>query len=440
MKIKANFRILLLFGIFMISGVVSNTALAQIPAATGIGVKIDTPVDSANLPAGDLTIYGTSSDDDTTNCQVYADWNDLKPMQNVSANGPKGISDFSKWSFTYTSNYHNIIEGQNELTSKITCYESGPSASSKSYSINVTGTKAVSKNPNDTLQQTKEDTVAESSNILSVKSNNNDNNDLNDAAQQSNQENISNTDTEATNVDTNAKAANVDTDAKATNILPVKSNNTDSTPQQTNEDTDNEANNILPVENNKSNSGTYKILPLYSESNEKSTKSASSEGSDGTNVGSTGTVESEDGSNSKTIDTTDTGTSTTLGTQQEGQTEANTSPMSGSKISEGTDQSKVDSNTNTYFTYEPDLGEDQGSSNNHDHTIGTPESDNSISNFNNEDNSIFGLKFKHFEKSNDEPVPPPVPSEKSHDDKLEQKIEKLKDKIADHVHLFDLIG
>ena len=410
----------------MISGVVSNTALAQIPAATGIGVKIDTPVDSSNLPAGDLTIYGTSSDDDTTNCQVYADWNDLKPMQNVSANGPKGISDFSKWSFTYTSNYHNIVEGQNELTSKITCYDSGPTASSKSYSINVTGTKAVSKNSNDTLQQTKEDTVAESSNILSVKSNNNDNNDLNDAAQQSTQENISNTDAEATDVDTDAEATDVDTDAEATNILPVKSNNTDSTPQQTNEDSDNEANNILPVENNKSNSGTYKILPLYSESNEKSTKSASSEDSDGTNIGSTGTVESEDGSNSKTIDTTDTGTYTTLGTQQEGQTEANNSPMSGSKISEGTDQSKVDSNTNTFFTYEPDLGEEQGSSNNHDHTIGTPESDNSISNFNNEDNSIFGLKFKHFEKSND--------------DKMEQKIEKLNDKIADRVHLFDLIG
>ena len=400
----------------MISGVVSNTALAQIPTATGIGVKIDTPLDSTNLPSGDLTIYGTSSDDDTTNCQVYADWNDLKPMQNVSANGPKGISDFSKWSFTYTSNYHNIVEGQNELTSKITCYDSGPNAFSKSYSINVTGTKAVSKNSNDTLQQTKENTVVESSNILPVKSNNNDNNDLNDAAQKSTQENISNTDTEATDVDT---------DAEATNILPVKSNNTDSTPQQTNEDSDNEANNILPVENNKSNSGTYKILPLYSESNEKSTKSASSEGSDGINVGSTGTVESEDGSNSKTIDTTDTGTSTTLSTQ-EGQTEANTSPMSGSKISEGTDQSKVDSNTNTFFTYEPDLGEEQGSSNNHDHTIGTPESDNSISNFNNEDNSIFGLKFKHFEKSND--------------DKMEQKIEKLNDKIADRVHLFDLIG
>src|SRR6188508_3256484 len=219
MKIKANFRILLLFGIFMISGVVSNTALAQIPAATGIGVKIDTPVDSSNLPAGDLTIYGTSSDDDTTNCQVYADWNDLKPMQNVSANGPKGISDFSKWSFTYTSNYHNIVEGQNELTSKITCYDSGPTASSKSYSINVTGTKAVSKNSNDTLQQTKEDTVAEATDV--------------------------DTDVEATDVDTDVEATDVDTDAEATNILPVKSNNTDSTPQQTNEDSDNEANNIL---------------------------------------------------------------------------------------------------------------------------------------------------------------------------------------------------
>ncbi|CAN5577708.1 hypothetical protein BH18THE1_BH18THE1_02140 [soil metagenome] len=461
MKIKVNLRIVLLFGIFMISGVVSNTALAQIPSATGIGVKIDTPVDSTNLPAGDLTISGTSSDDDTTNCQVYADWNDLKPMQNVSANGPKGISDFSKWSFTYTSNYHNIVEGQNELTSKITCYDSGPTASSKSYSINVTGTHAVSKNSNDTLQQTKGDTIPESNNILSVKSNNNDNNDLNHAAQQTNKESISNTDTEAadvdtdteganvdtdteaanvdtdteaanvdtdteaTNVDTDTEAANVDTDTEAANILPVKSNNTDSTPQQTNEDTYNEANNILPIENNKSNSGNYKILPLYSESNEKSTKSSSSEGSDGTSVGSTGTVESEDGSNSKTIDTTDTGTFTTPA-KQEGQTEANTSPTSGSEIFEGTVQSGVDSNTNTYFTYEPDLGKDQESSNNYDHTIHTPESDNSKSNFNDEGNSVFGLKFKHFEKSNE--------------DKLEQKIEKLNDKIADRVHLFDLIG
>ena len=419
----------------MISGVVCNTALAQIPSGTGGAVKIETPVDSTNLPAGDLTISGTSSDDDTTNCQVYADWNDLKPMQNVSANGPKGISDFSKWSFTYTSNYHNIVEGQNELTSKITCYDSGQNATSKSYSINVTGTQAMNKNSNDTIQQTKGDIVPESNNILPVTSNNDNNNDLNNAVQQTNKENISNTDTEATNVDTDTEATNVDTDTEATNvdtdteatnILPIKSNSTDSTPQQTNEDTDNETDNILPVENNKSDNGTYKILPLYSESNEKSTKSSSSEGSDGTNLGSTGTFESEDGYNSKAIDNTNTGTFTTLGSQQEGQTEANTSPLSGSEISEGTDQSGVDSNTNTYFTYEPDLGDDQESSNNYDHTTNTPGSDNSISNFDDEGNSIFGLKFNHLHKSIDT--------------KLEQKIEKLEDKIADRVHLFDLIG
>jgi hypothetical protein len=453
MKIKANFSILLLFGIFMISGVVCNTALAQIPSGTGVAVKIETPVDSTNLPAGDLTIYGTSSDDDTTNCQVYADWNDLKPMQNVSANGPKGISDFSKWSFTYTSNYHNIVEGQNELTSKITCYDSGQNATSKSYSINVTGTQAMNKNSNDTIQQTKGDIVPESNNILPVTSNNDNNNDLNKPVQQTNKENISNTDTEATNVDTDTESTNVDTDTEATNvdtdteatnvdtdteatnvdtdtestnILPIKSNSTDSTPQQTNEDTDNETDNILPVENNKSDNGTYKILPLYSESNEKSTKSSSSEGSDGTNLGSTGTFESEDGYNSKAIDNTNTGTFTTLGSQQEGQTEANTSPLSGSEISEGTDQSGVDSNTNTFFTYEPDLGEDQESSNNYDHTTNTPGSDNSISNFDDEGNSIFGLKFNHLHKSIDT--------------KLDQKIEKLEDKIADRVHLFDLIG
>lgn len=416
MKIKVNFRILLLFGIFTISGVVYNTAFAQIPSGTGIGVKIDTPVDSTSLPAGDLTIYGSSSDDDTTNCQVYADWNDLKPMQNVSANGPKGISDFSKWSFTYTNNYHNIVQGQNELTSKITCYDSGQNASSKSYSINVTGTQAVSKNSNDTLQQTNGDTVPESNNILSVNSNNNNNNDLNNVVQQNNKENISNTDAESTSVDTATEA---------TNILPVKSNNTDSTSQQTHEDTDNEANHILPVENNNSNNGAHKILPLYSESNEKSTKSFSSKGSDESHL-STGTVESENGYNSKGIDNSKTGTIGTFRSLQEGRTGTNISPMSGSEISEGTDRSGVDSNTNTFFTYEPDLGEDQQSSTNYDQKINTPGSGNSISNLNDEGNSIFGLKFNHLHKSLDT--------------KLEQKIEKLEDKIADRVHLFDLIG
>ena len=137
-----NYGIFLLFGIFLAAYVLWNPVLAQLPSATGIGVIINTPADSANLPTGDLTIYGTSSDSNTTNCQVFADWNDLKPMQNVTPNGPKGNSDYSKWSFTYTGGYHGIVEGPNELTSKITCFEQGQNASSKSYSLNVTGSGA----------------------------------------------------------------------------------------------------------------------------------------------------------------------------------------------------------------------------------------------------------------------------------------------------------
>ena len=103
-----------------------------------------------------MTIYGTSSDSNTTNCQVFADWNDLKPMQSVTANGPKGTSDYSKWSFTYTGSYHGIVEGPNELTSKITCFEQGQNASSKSYSINVTGSGATSEITNNTALKSTE--------------------------------------------------------------------------------------------------------------------------------------------------------------------------------------------------------------------------------------------------------------------------------------------
>ena len=140
-------------GIFLASYVLWNPVLAQLPSATGIGVIINTPADSAKLPTGDLTIYGTSSDSNATNCQVFADWNDLKPMQNVTPNGPKGNSDYSKWSFTYTGSYHGIVEGPNELTSKITCFEQGQNASSKSYSINVTGSGATSEITNNTSQK-----------------------------------------------------------------------------------------------------------------------------------------------------------------------------------------------------------------------------------------------------------------------------------------------
>jgi hypothetical protein len=106
-----------------------------------IGVKITSLKANQTVPTGELTIYGTSSDTVATNCRVYADWNDLKPMQNVTAAGPGGQTDYSNWTFTYTRDYHLITEGTNELTSKISCISRTDSANNltKYYSVNVTG-------------------------------------------------------------------------------------------------------------------------------------------------------------------------------------------------------------------------------------------------------------------------------------------------------------
>ena len=105
---------------------------------SNISVKITFPSEGKKVPTGKLTISGISSDNQEKNCIVQVDWNDLKPFQPVIAAGPGGVDDFSEWIFTYDSNYHQIIEGNNELTSKITCLD-GNKPLTKWYSINVTG-------------------------------------------------------------------------------------------------------------------------------------------------------------------------------------------------------------------------------------------------------------------------------------------------------------
>ena len=96
---------------------------ANVTGPHKMGVKITSPSKNATVPAGQLTITGISSDTAITNCMVFADWNDLKPMQNVTAKGPRGANDYSNWTYTYNETYHNITAGINELTSKITCYD-----------------------------------------------------------------------------------------------------------------------------------------------------------------------------------------------------------------------------------------------------------------------------------------------------------------------------
>ena len=107
----------------------------------GIAIRIDSPLGNQQVPVGELTISGTSTDNSTSQCQVYVDWNNLKPYQLATPTGSNGSSDFSTWNFTYTSRYHLIQTGLNDLTSKITCLvpPTGPTVT-KWYSINVTGT------------------------------------------------------------------------------------------------------------------------------------------------------------------------------------------------------------------------------------------------------------------------------------------------------------
>jgi hypothetical protein len=409
MKSNVNFKILLLLGTFLISSIVCNPVLAQIPPETGLSININTPFDTASVPSGDLTIYGTSSDDDTKNCQVYADWNDLKPMQNVTPNGPKGNADYSKWSYTYTGSYHNIVEGSNELTSKITCFDQGQNASSKFYSINVTGTKGGSEITKNSVQQSSEDT----------------------------------------NRNTNNEVANV------VSVKNTKNSSTDPSVQHSSEDTNtnNEATNTLPVKNTKS-TGTYKILPLYSESSEKVANSASSVNADKKEVTSTDTSKSQDSSNPMKIDNTDT---KTLSSEQPQQTEVTSTDTSKSqdssnpmkidntdtktlsseqpkqteetiahdttkpKITESTgEQSSTD--TNKYFTFEPDLQGDEKITVNDNN----PDSDSSFPNHYDDGNSVFGLKMKGLSQDTK--------------NELDNKIQKLEQRPADHMHLFGSIG
>jgi hypothetical protein len=107
-------------------------------ATSTIGIKITSPPAGQQVPVGELTISGISTDNATTDCTVYADWNDQKPFQKAVATGPAGVNDYSTWNFTYTKNYNLITNGTNNLTSKLSCLSNSTNVT-KWNSINVTG-------------------------------------------------------------------------------------------------------------------------------------------------------------------------------------------------------------------------------------------------------------------------------------------------------------
>ena len=129
--------------------IIVNSVYAQAQVGnTAIGIKITSPTTGQQVPAGELTIKGTSTDNPTTDCTVYADWNNLKPFQKAIATGPGGVNDYSTWNYTYTNNYHTITNGTNELTAKLSCLNN-PMNVTKWNSVNVTGQVALIKPEND---------------------------------------------------------------------------------------------------------------------------------------------------------------------------------------------------------------------------------------------------------------------------------------------------
>ena len=112
-------------------------SLAKDESTSKMFVKITSHKNADEVEAGELDIYGISSDSGSRDCIVEVDWNNEKPSQIVTPTGPGGASDFSTWKFTYTKDYHEIEEGPNELTSKLTCIN--PTPSTKWYSVTLTG-------------------------------------------------------------------------------------------------------------------------------------------------------------------------------------------------------------------------------------------------------------------------------------------------------------
>ncbi len=98
----------------------------------------------------------------------------IKPLQTALATGTAGVNDYSRWTFTYTANYHLITNGTNNLTSKLSCVDDinvGTANLTKFYSVNVIGV-ATTNNMASTISTSEEVQQQESpttdSNITSI--------------------------------------------------------------------------------------------------------------------------------------------------------------------------------------------------------------------------------------------------------------------------------
>ena len=98
---------------------ISYGQILQLPEK--LGVKIAFPFKYQQVPTGEIPMFGSSTDNEITDCIIYADWNDNKEFKEVMPIGPGGHNDFSTWMYTYTQKDHLITNGINDLTAKMIC-------------------------------------------------------------------------------------------------------------------------------------------------------------------------------------------------------------------------------------------------------------------------------------------------------------------------------
>jgi hypothetical protein len=145
-----------------------QSTLSSQPSITH-GVKITSPTKGQQVPIGkDITISGTSLANPNSNCQITVIVNHVKPYQPVTAAGPVGSKDYSKWNFVLSSKYTTIHQGQNKITAKYNCNSANPGGLSFN-SVNVTGlpaavTSAATIQPSHQQQQQQQSITTENNN------------------------------------------------------------------------------------------------------------------------------------------------------------------------------------------------------------------------------------------------------------------------------------
>jgi hypothetical protein len=139
--------LLLFLGIFS-SSLSSYASVIHAEIVESLKVTITYPDAKQEVPVGNLTLYGTSSDDASRSCHILILLNDDKPYQSALATGPEGKDDYSRWTFTFDPYSSLIKQGKNEIVSKIVCIPQGVTNSNNnlpaSYNkINVTGSSGI---------------------------------------------------------------------------------------------------------------------------------------------------------------------------------------------------------------------------------------------------------------------------------------------------------